>query len=305
MLRWRLVLGPILIALLVGLFTLDARAGATAPYLLGLCLFLGVRSAWELVQLLRTRAFQPSLPLVTICTVAIIAANWLQPLTHAGEGAVPHAPQSLAHAFALGPAMLMLALSIVALLVRSAATYRAPGTSMETLGAELLVLCYVGVLTSVTAQLRWVAGADAGYLALGSLVVCTKSGDTMAYTFGRLFGRRKMAPLLSPGKTWAGAAGALVGGALGAWAWLHFGTAWLAPHRTPCAAHWALLFGVVMGLAGMIGDLCESLIKRDLGRKDSAPLLPGFGGLLDLLDSVIFAGPVAYVLWLTLPLLGP
>src|SRR5207249_1492180 len=106
---------------------------------------------------------------------------------------------------ALGPAMLVLSLSIVALLIGGGLRYRAPGTSMETLGAELLVLCYVGVLTSVTAQLRWVAGDETGYLALGSLVVVTKCGDTVAYTFGRLFGRRKMAPLLSPGKTWMGA----------------------------------------------------------------------------------------------------
>jgi phosphatidate cytidylyltransferase len=63
-----------------------------------------------------------------------------------------------------------------------------------------------------------------------------------------------------------------------------------------------VLYGIIMGLVGLIGDLCESLIKRDVGQKDSAPLFPGFGGLLDLLDSVIYAGPVAYLLWLTLPL---
>jgi len=59
---------------------------------------------------------------------------------------------------------------------------------------------------------------------------------------------------------------------------------------------------VVIGFEGLVGDLCESLIKRDVGQKDSAPLLPGFGGLLDILDSVIYAAPAAYVLWLLLPL---
>jgi phosphatidate cytidylyltransferase len=58
----------------------------------------------------------------------------------------------------------------------------------------------------------------------------------------------------------------------------------------------------VISIAGMIGDLCESLIKRDLGKKDAAALMPGFGGLLDLTDSVCYAGPIAYLLWTVLPL---
>ena len=62
------------------------------------------------------------------------------------------------------------------------------------------------------------------------------------------------------------------------------------------------MFGLVIGVVGLGGDLCESLIKRDMGHKDSAELMPGFGGLLDLLDSILFAGPAAYVLWLILPL---
>ena len=62
------------------------------------------------------------------------------------------------------------------------------------------------------------------------------------------------------------------------------------------------MFGAVIGIVGLVGDLCESLIKRDVGKKDAAALLPEFGGILDLLDSVLFAGPVAYLMWLYLPL---
>jgi phosphatidate cytidylyltransferase len=61
-------------------------------------------------------------------------------------------------------------------------------------------------------------------------------------------------------------------------------------------------YGVLVALAGIVGDLCESLIKRDLDKKDAAALLPGFGGLIDLTDSIVYAGPLAYLLWLTLPL---
>jgi phosphatidate cytidylyltransferase len=180
--------------------------------------------------------------------------------------------------------------------------YREPGQSMETLGAELIAVAYVGLLISVTAQLRWVAGADAGYLVLGSLVIAAKGGDIMAYTFGRLWGRRKMVPILSPGKTWMGAVGAVVGSGFGGWAWLHWGTPLFNADWEPCNSAVAIFYGVTIGVVGLIGDLCESLIKRDVGKKDAAPLLPGFGGLLDLLDSVLYAGPVAYLLWQILPL---
>ncbi|MEZ6144351.1 MAG: CDP-archaeol synthase [Planctomycetaceae bacterium] len=124
-----------------------------------------------------------------------------------------------------------------------------------------------------------------------------EDGRHRRYTLGRLFGRRKMAPHLSPGKTWMGAVGAVVGGILGAVLWLRlasplFDLTW--------NSNWwisAIVFGAVMGVVGLFGDLAESLIKRDVGVKDSAALMPGFGGLLDLLDSILFAGPVAVVIW--------
>ena len=74
-----------------------------------------------------------------------------------------------------------------------------------------------------------------------------------------------------------------------------------ARYVSPAGWERILAYGLVIAIVGMVGDLCESLIKRDLGKKDSAPLMPGFGGLLDLLDSVIFTGPIAYLLWLAWP----
>jgi phosphatidate cytidylyltransferase len=133
------------------------------------------------------------------------------------------------------------------------------------------------------------------------MLIATKMGDVGAYTFGRLFGRRKMAPQLSPGKTWAGFGGALAGGALGGWAWLTVGSGLFAAGLAAPPAWWSLSYGLVLGFVGLVGDLCESLIKRDMGQKDAAALMPGFGGLLDLLDSILFAGPVAYCLWNWLP----
>ena len=177
---------------------------------------------------------------------------------------------------------------------------------METLGVELLIVSYIGVLLGVASQLRGVAGSDAGYLVIGSLLIVTKGGDIGAYFFGRLFGKRKLVPLLSPGKTWAGAVGALIGSAATAIAWLHYATPLFTPVGSErwASPDWlsAAVYGLILGVTGLVGDLCESLIKRDVGKKDSARLLPGFGGLLDLMDSVLYASPVAYVLWKALPL---
>jgi phosphatidate cytidylyltransferase len=292
MLGWRLLLGPVLIAALMGLFWLDAKCGEAAPVLAGLASALALRSTWELIQLLRVR-FQPQFTVTACCVCAVVASNWLWLI-------LPQTPAAPAAFIArLGPVMLVYSLAVVGLFVSGLARYTAPGKTVETLGSELLVLTYVGVFVSLTVQLRWANGA--GYLPLSSLIVATKCGDTAAYFTGRLLGKTKLCPLISPGKTRAGAWGAVVGAAVGSVGWFKLAGPGLFGAQ-PEAWYWIALYGLILGLTGLIGDLAESLIKRDVGQKDSAPLLPGFGGLLDLLDSILFAGPVAYLLWLVLPL---
>jgi len=292
---WRMTLSAVIIPLLLVLFYIDHQIGATAPVLLGLCLLLGCRCAWEICDLLQARSFRPHRLLVMACTGAVVASAWIMPVTS-------DTPDTMDFTAALGPTALAFGLCVIVLLLAGAARYRRPGSSMETLGGELVTVAYCGLLLAVTVQLRWVAGVEAGYLALGSMIIPTKFGDVGAYTFGRLFGKTKMAPLLSPGKTRAGAVGALVFSATAGWLWFRLGTPVFESHWQPPAAWLALLFGAAMGLSGLLGDLCESLMKRDVGRKDSAALLPGFGGMLDLLDSLLFAGPAAYLLWSLLPL---
>jgi phosphatidate cytidylyltransferase len=293
MLGWRLLLSAILIPGFAFLFYLDHRAGPSAPILLSLALLLAVRAAWELAELFRARSIEPSFPQTAFLSCVIVASAWCG---HAGWIWTAR----LGEAF--GIPMLVYGLAVLWLLASSAFRFRGPGRSMEILGAELLIVSYVGVLLGLTAELRWVAGPEAGYLVLGSLLVAAKSGDIGAYTLGRLIGGRKMSPLLSPGKTWAGVFGALLASGAGGWAWLHWAPALFNATWEPVDAVWSIVYGVVIGLAGLVGDLCESLIKRDLGRKDAAALMPGFGGLLDLLDSVLYAGPVALAVWQILPL---
>jgi phosphatidate cytidylyltransferase len=295
MLLSRLLVSAILIPAFIALCAVDHRMGESAWVLLGLCLVLSVRSAYEFADLLSVRRFRVSFPAIAGLSSLLVGSVWAaRVLTSPGTGWDSVSGLSLP--------MLIYALSVLALMLREAASFRAPGHSMESLGANLLGVSYIGVLLALTAQLRWVAGPEAGYFTLASLVICVKLGDIGAYTFGRLWGRRKMCPVLSPGKTWMGAVGALVGGMLGAVLWLKLGIRLFSETWTTPAIHWCLLYGVVLAIVGLLGDLCESLMKRDVEKKDAAKLMPGFGGLLDLLDSIIFAGPVAYLLWMALPL---
>ena len=291
-----MILGPCLALALAGLLTLDAYTGRAAWGLLSLALLIALRATWELRQLLRVRAFAVQQWLVQLGSLLVLSANWIE------RAASPTADLYVRQPAALGPAMLTFALALMVLLWSEAYRYQRPGNSMESLGAEIFIVSYVGILLSLTVQLRWVAGADAGYVALGSLVVAAKCGDIGAYFLGKFFGRRKLIERLSPGKTWMGACGAILGASLGSLLWFGCLAPLLNPHGPRSNLFAAAVFGIAIGIVGLMGDLCESLIKRDTGQKDSAELLPEFGGILDIVDSVIYAAPVAYLLWLILPL---
>ena len=294
MLAWRLGISAILIPALLAMFWVDAGHGPQATILLLFCALLTVRCSFETTQLLSVRGMAPSFPMTSLCSLLIIFCAWIHTLIRVEDG-VSRLLVSLG-CIAAG-----VVFSFAFLFLREAVGFRQPGTSMETLGAGLLAVMYSGMLLAVTCQFRWFPSPDIGYYAILSLVIAVKSGDTMAYTFGRLWGKRKMAPTLSPGKTWMGAVGAVVGAILGAGLWLHFGGQLF--EASPVVSSWAavVIYGVVMGVIGLAGDLCESLIKRDVQKKDSAALMPGFGGLLDLVDSVLFAAPFALVLWVFWP----
>jgi len=120
--------------------------------------------------------------------------------------------------------------------------------------------------------------------------------DSAAYLVGRRFGKRKLAPFISPGKTWEGVAGALAAVALYALAWASLsGPAGLSlgPGRAQLGPAWILPVLLGLAVAGMIGDLFESLIKRQAGVKDSGALLPGHGGVLDRIDAPLAMLPLA------------
>lgn len=127
-----------------------------------------------------------------------------------------------------------------------------------------------------------------GWLLLGVLMVAWIA-DTSAYFCGKAFGRHKLAPSISPGKTWEGAVGALLAVLL---------YCWLVPKPFELSALSALVAGVVLTAVSIVGDLLESLFKRQAGMKDSSNLLPGHGGVLDRVDSLLALLPVAASLYL-------
>jgi phosphatidate cytidylyltransferase len=135
-------------------------------------------------------------------------------------------------------------------------------------------------------------------LALIALIATVKMSDTGQYAFGRLFGKHKLSPIVSPGKTWEGAAGGVLIAMLTAWLVFSAGArSIVGPAGVEISPLTIVAFGAAVAIAGIIGDLAESMLKRDAGVKDSSTWLPGFGGVLDLLDSLLGAAPVAYAFW--------
>jgi phosphatidate cytidylyltransferase len=204
---------------------------------------------------------------------------------------------------------------VVLLLVFAASIWRRwpDGRPLGAAAVTAFGVAYTGVTLGYGYLLRYhpyAVGRAAGAALLGLPLILTWTSDIGAYFVGRALGRRKLIPAVSPGKTVAGAVGALVCCMVVAWAyqrWLLVPAATLAlrPLVPALAASGALLFGAVISVAAQVGDLAESLIKRESGVKDSSHLLPGHGGVLDRLDSLFFVLPVAYLVfdWLLIPAL--
>jgi phosphatidate cytidylyltransferase len=167
------------------------------------------------------------------------------------------------------------------------------GALLGDIGAGVFVQVYVTFLAGLYVVLVGLEGGEWWTLASIIIVVAT---DVGAYASGLAFGKHKLAPTISPGKTWEGFAGSIVvavvaGILLG---WLMLGQPWWV----------GLVMGVLLALVGTMGDLTESLIKRDLGVKDISTWLPGHGGFLDRLDSILPSAAVAYVIYLVVTSLG-
>jgi phosphatidate cytidylyltransferase len=148
----------------------------------------------------------------------------------------------------------------------------------------VLGVLYVGLTLSYLLLIR---GLPDGALLIFFVVLVSWAGDTGAYIVGKSLGRRALAPIISPKKTYEGLAGGLVLACLMALA----ARAWFLPGFSVVDC---LVLGTLLTTAGLMGDLAESAVKRSAGFKDSGALIPGHGGMLDRLDSLLFTGPAFY-----------
>jgi phosphatidate cytidylyltransferase len=158
------------------------------------------------------------------------------------------------------------------------------------ISTTLFGLMYVPWLLNFIQKINFFPGINGAFYVLYFILV-TKFSDVGAYVTGSLIGRHKMIPRISPNKTWEGFGGAIL---FSTGASLIF--AWLAGPRLAgmTLAHAAVL-GVILSVAAVVGDLIESLFKREAGVKDSGSFFPGIGGILDLMDSLLFNAPLMYL----------
>lgn len=165
-----------------------------------------------------------------------------------------------------------------------------------TIATTLFGLMYVPYLLNFIQKISFFpfapgSPADAGKYFLLYFILVTKFSDMGAYAVGSLIGKHKMIPRISPGKTWEGFGGAIVVTTGASLAFVHFFGA-----KMPGMNYLhATILGVVLSMSAVIGDLIESLFKREAGVKDSGKLFPGIGGILDLLDSLLFNAPLMYL----------
>lgn len=158
------------------------------------------------------------------------------------------------------------------------------------ISTTLFGLMYVPWLLNFIQKINFFPRVEGHYYLL-YFVLITKISDSGAYVVGSLIGRHKMIPRISPGKTWEGFGGAILASVLASFLFVHY----LGGHMTGMNLAHALILGVILGVAAVVGDLIESIFKREAGVKDSGRFFPGIGGILDLLDSLLFNAPIMYL----------
>jgi phosphatidate cytidylyltransferase len=174
---------------------------------------------------------------------------------------------------------------VLALLASVLVQYRRFGVDgvLANCGISCLAILYLGLLAAFVVAIR----VDLGMWEALMLMFVVKFSDIGAFTFGKLFGRHKFSPRVSPGKTWEGLLGAMI---------VAMGVSLVfAAGFDTMAWWWALVFGGAFAVIGQLGDLTESMMKRDAQQKDSANRVPGFGGILDVIDSPLVAAPFGYL----------
>jgi len=304
MLRHRLAYGAMMFAALAGLVVVDHRLEGMAvagtwlegllppdtqfpPGMLILPIMLGLIgwAAGELHAMLVAAGLGCSRFGVTIAALGGCLTTTTVPFMTGPANGMAAALATIAIITALG-------------MMAPAIRHRRVDGAIRTGGATLLAAVYLGILPGFLFLIR----RDGGAVAMVAVITATKVGDCGAYFLGRLIGRHKLIPWLSPGKTWEGLGGAVLAATLALWVIdVAAGGIIAAPAPSdaatgPTPLPLVLGLGILIGLIGHAGDLLASLMKRDVGIKDTGATVPGFGGLIDVFDSLLLVSPVVYLL---------
>jgi phosphatidate cytidylyltransferase len=180
-------------------------------------------------------------------------------------------------------------LFVLGLCVRQLAS-KSNASGITAIAVTLFGLMYVPWLLNFVQKINFFPNVDGKFFVLYFILV-TKFSDMGAYLTGSLIGRHKMIPRISPGKTWEGFGGAIVISTVSSLVFVHF----FRSHMTGMNWIHAVILGIVLSSTAVVGDLIESLFKREAGVKDSGNFFPGIGGILDLLDSLLFNAPIMYL----------
>lgn len=278
MLKHRLITGTLLVLALTLIVWADiawASAGGPLPQGTILALFCTLvvvpLLAVETCQLSALAAGRASFPVVLVCSVLLMLAMW------GSDGDRTQLPMTI-----LGGSLL---LAFVA-----ATLDRTPRAVIGSASATLFAILYSGGLLGFWLMLR---GEHGGWVVLGAILT-VKMSDIGAFATGCSIGRHRLIPWLSPKKTWEGLAGGVI--AAGLLGGLLAGASQTLPEIDRYPVWLGVLFGVLAAIVGLFGDLIASAMKRDAGVKDSGAVLPGLGGVIDTLDSLLLVGPLAW--WL-------
>ncbi|PHQ81783.1 MAG: hypothetical protein COB69_03725 [Phycisphaera sp.] len=272
MLKQRLILGPLMVVFAVLMVWLDDFIHTQTEHKgiafgVTLCVIIMMTSL-ELAKILRANNVHVATPVCLISGLVGLLGTTLW----TGE------------ARALGT----LAVMVMILALLTHVRHRTIEGVVAAAGGVMLVFVYLGVQSSFWLTL---CIAESPWIVLWLLLV-TKSCDIGAYFTGRSFGKRKLVPWLSPGKTWEGLVGGVVTSSLICMLGVYL--LGLGNLRPDIGYPLAAVMGALIGVLGQLGDLTASLFKRDAGTKDSSSSIPGFGGWLDVIDSLLLVGPFAY-----------
>lgn len=236
------------------------------------------RGVVELSQAVGRQEMRPATVPIVIGTILVVTVPYAAAETHDVVGLEPTAT----------------ALGLLGLTVLTALVWRMPRGAHGYVRDASASLFIIGYLPTLGAFITLLMAPDDGAARIVTFILCVVMSDTGGYVAGVLFGKHPLAPAISPKKTWEGLAGSVLFSA-------GLGTV-LAVFVLDTEFWKGIVIGCALVAAGTVGDLIESLVKRDVGLKDMSQLLPGHGGVMDRIDSLLAGAPVAWVvMYLLIP----